>query len=118
MAFAEAGRGDADDRRVLLQLGDGAAAAVAHAGEKPADQLMDHGRDGALVRNPDLDPLRDQLLFRPRSFEVEGVRQAMGRVDAHHQGAVSQAGELQSGGCGQTGFPHTAFAAEQQDPHI
>jgi hypothetical protein len=51
------------------------------------------------------------------SLDVEGVRQAMGRVDAHHQGAVSETGKFQPGSRRQTGFPHPSFAAEQKDAH-
>ena len=52
------------------------------------------------------------LAVEQAGFQVEGVRQAVGRVDAHHQRAIAQAGELQAGGGGQAGFPDAALAAE------
>ena len=50
-------------------------------------------------------------------FEIEGVGQAVGRIDAHHQGAVAQPRKLQAGGGGKTGFPDASFAAEEKDAH-
>src|ERR1700733_11748761 len=61
VAFAEAGAGDADELAVLLHLGDGAVAGVAHRGFEAADQLMDDVADRALVRHPALDPFGHQL---------------------------------------------------------
>jgi hypothetical protein len=50
-------------------------------------------------------------------FQVEGVGQAMGRIDAHHQGSIADPGEVQAGGRRQTGFSDASFAAEQKDAH-
>ena len=50
-------------------------------------------------------------------FEVEGVGQAVGGIDAHDQRAIAEARELQAGGGGETGFPDASFAAEEKDAH-
>ena len=50
-------------------------------------------------------------------LQIERIGQAMGRIDAHHQGPVPQAGKLQPGGRGQAGFSHASFTAEQKDAH-
>ena len=50
-------------------------------------------------------------------FEVEGVGQAMRGIDTHDEGAIAQAGELQAGCGGKTGFPNASFAAEEKDAH-
>ena len=52
------------------------------------------------------------LAMEKAGFQVERVRQAVGRVDAHYQGAVAQAGKLEAGGRGQAGFAHPSLAAE------
>ena len=57
------------------------------------------------------------LAVEEAGFEVEGVGQAVRRIDAHDQGAVARAGELQAGGGGETGFPDASFAAEEKDAH-
>ena len=57
------------------------------------------------------------LAVEQAGFEVEGVGQAVRRIDAHHQGPVTQARKLQAGGGGKTGLPHASFAAEQKDAH-
>ena len=43
VAFAKAGAGDADELRLLLEVLDGGAAEVAHAGAEASDELVDHG---------------------------------------------------------------------------
>ena len=50
-------------------------------------------------------------------FQIEGVGQAMRRIDAHDQGAIAEPGELQTGGSGKTGFPDASFAAKEKDAH-
>ena len=52
------------------------------------------------------------LPWNKLGFEVEGIGQAVRGIDAHHQGAVTEAGELQAGGGRETGFADAAFAAE------
>jgi hypothetical protein len=51
------------------------------------------------------------------SVEIEGIGEAVGGVDAHDQGSISQLRQLDSGCGGQAGFAHPTFAAEKQDPH-
>ena len=50
-------------------------------------------------------------------FQVEGVGQAVRRIDAHHQRTVAEARKLQAGGRGNAGLAHASFAAEEQDAH-
>ena len=50
-------------------------------------------------------------------FEIEGIAQAVRRIDAHHQRAVAEFGELDAGGGGQTGLADAAFSAEEQNAH-
>ena len=50
-------------------------------------------------------------------FEIEGVGQAVCGIDAHHERAVAEAGELETGGRGNAGLAHASFAAEEQDAH-
>src|SRR5439155_12349606 len=51
------------------------------------------------------------------SLQIERVGEAVGRVNAHDQGAVAEFGKLQPGSGRQTRFPYTALAAEEQDAH-
>jgi hypothetical protein len=46
------------------------------------------------------------------SIEVEGIGQAVRRVDAHHHRAIVQFCQLHTGGSRQAGFAHPAFSAE------
>ena len=50
-------------------------------------------------------------------FQIEGVGQAVGRIDAHDERAIAEARKLQTGGRGNTGLAHASFAAEEQDAH-
>jgi hypothetical protein len=50
-------------------------------------------------------------------FEVERVGEAVRRIHAHHQRAVSQPRKLQAGGRGETGLAHASFAAKEKDAH-
>src|SRR6478609_9520639 len=45
MRFAHPGRSDLDELRLCSHLVDGRAAAVAHAGAKPADELVNNAED-------------------------------------------------------------------------
>ncbi len=58
------------------------------------------------------------LAVKEAGFEIEGVGQAVRRIDAHDQRAVAQPRKLQAGGRGKTGFPHASFAAEEKDAHV
>ena len=57
------------------------------------------------------------LVLEQAGFEIEGIGQAVGRIDAHHQRAIAEARELQAGGGGEAGLAHASFAAEEQDAH-
>ena len=48
-------------RAFCLQLFDGAAAEVAHAGAQAADELVDHGFERAAMRNAAFDAFGDEL---------------------------------------------------------
>ena len=50
-------------------------------------------------------------------IEVEGIGEAVGRVNAHHQGAVTEGGEFYAGRRGEAGLADAAFAAEEKNPH-
>ena len=61
---------------------------------------------------------------RVRSFvveklgiEVEGIGETVGRVNTHHQSAVTEGGEFYAGGRGEAGLAYAAFAAEEKNPH-
>ena len=58
------------------------------------------------------------LAVEEAGFEVEGVGQAVGGIDAHDQGAIAEPRELQAGGGGETGFSDASFAAEEKDAHV
>src|SRR5687767_5026850 len=60
--FAHAGAGDLDELALRAQLRQRRAAGVAHAGAKPAHQLVDHPYGAALVRDAAFHAFRDQLL--------------------------------------------------------
>src|SRR5208283_1834973 len=52
-----------------------------------------------------------------RGTEVERVGQAVGRVDAHYEGAVAERGDMNAG-CGRhAGLADAAFAAEEKNTH-
>ncbi len=61
VAFAEAGAGDANELCLLLQLLDGCAAEIAHAGAQAADELVDHGLERSAVGHASLDAFGDEL---------------------------------------------------------
>lgn len=50
-------------------------------------------------------------------FEVKSISEAVGRVHAHDQRAVTQARQLQPRGSGKTGLPDSSLAAKQKDAH-
>jgi hypothetical protein len=57
------------------------------------------------------------LRMKETHLEIERVRQAVGRIDAHHQGPIPETRELQARSGSQTGLPDAPFAAEEQDAH-
>src|SRR5579885_2484704 len=59
--LAQPGGGDPDEAGLLQRL-DRLGAAVPHRLAQPADELVDHAGDRALVRHATLDPLGDELL--------------------------------------------------------
>src|SRR5699024_6617360 len=61
MALLEARAGDLDKLRLLVEFGDGGAAAVTHTGPDAAHQLEDGVSHGALVRHTALNALGNQL---------------------------------------------------------
>ena len=50
-------------------------------------------------------------------FEIEGIGEAVSRVDAHHQRAMAQMRQTKAGGGGEAGLADAAFTAEQKDAH-
>ena len=50
--------------------------------------------------------------------EIESIGQAVCRIDAQHQGPIVKLRQFHARGGGQAGLAHTAFSAEQQDPHV
>ena len=58
-----------------------------------------------------------RLAVEESGFDVERIGQAMRRIDAHHQGAISEARELKASGRGETGLAYASFAAEEKDAH-
>ena len=51
-------------------------------------------------------------------LQIEGVSQAVCRVDAHDQRPVVERGKFDAGGGGQAGLPYPALAREHEDSHI
>src|SRR5258708_38898641 len=51
-------------------------------------------------------------------LQIEGVSQAVCRVDAHDQRPVVERGKFDAGGGGQAGLPCPALAREHEDSHI
>jgi len=50
-------------------------------------------------------------------LHVEGIRQTVRRIDAHHQRAIAQPRQTNTCGGGKTGLSYAAFATEQQNSH-
>ena len=62
VALAKARRGDFDKLRPLLHLGNGGAAAIAHAGAQAAGHLVDDGDDAAFVGHAAFNALGHELV--------------------------------------------------------
>lgn len=52
------------------------------------------------------------------SAQIEGVRQTMRWVNAHHQRAVTKLGKPYARGSCQAGLPHAALTTEEENPHV
>src|SRR5262249_54975751 len=50
--------------------------------------------------------------------EIEGVADAVRRIDAHHQRALAEAGEPQTGGRREARLADPAFSSEQEKSHV
>src|SRR5207253_7750497 len=85
VALARAGRRDANQLRLPLQLANGRAAAVAHAGAETADELMNHRGDAPFVRDAPFDPLRHELVAGAPAFEIEFVLEIAVAAAAAHR---------------------------------
>src|SRR5690349_2374061 len=94
MALADAGWRDPNQPRLALQRLDVLRAAVTHAGAQAADQLMDHRRDAALVRDASFDPLRHQLVAAAGRLEIELVLEVAVAAAAAHRADRSHAAVL------------------------
>src|SRR6185503_8748393 len=94
VALARAGGGDADQARLALQRRDVPGAAVAHPGAQPADQLVHHRGDAALVGDAPFDPFRHQLFAAARRFEVELVLEVAVAAAAAHRADRAHAAVL------------------------
>ena len=57
------------------------------------------------------------LAVEKAGLQIEGVGQAVRRIDAHDQRAVAEPGKLQPSGRGETGLAYAALAAEQKNAH-
>src|SRR5690606_37959728 len=87
MRLAQAGAGDAHEAGVRLHVRDRRRAAVAHGHAQPADQLVQHVGDRALLGDTALDALGDQLVgVVDLALEVAvlGVRAALHRPHRPH----------------------------------
>src|SRR5213594_2482009 len=73
VALAGAGRRDANELRLPLQLGNRGAAGVAHAGAQSSHELVDHRGNAALVRDTPFDALRYELVASAAGLEIEFV---------------------------------------------
>src|SRR6476469_886416 len=70
MAFAESCYRLADERRILLELGNRLASAIAHPGLEPSDELVDDRRQGTLVRHASFDAFRHEFLGRTPALAI------------------------------------------------
>src|SRR4030095_6216081 len=102
MAFAESCDRLADERRILLELGNRLASAIAHPGLEPSDELVDDRRQGSLVRHASFDAFRHEVLGRAAALALPGIefqdvptRAYTGTVGAHLYGYVGEVSETQ-----------------------
>src|SRR4029077_5428495 len=85
VALAGAGGRDANHLSLPLQFPDRRAAAVPHPGAEPAHELVDHGRDAALVCHAPFDPLGHELLGRAAALQIEFVLEVAIAAAAAHR---------------------------------
>ena len=121
MAFAQPRRRGAAELGVVLQLGDGGVAGIAHGGAQPADELVDDVGGRPLVGDPAFDAFGDEIetvgyLFlevpvgRPPGHGAEGAHAAIGFVrPALEQEHLARAFV----GAGEQGPDHAAFGARR-----
>src|SRR5678816_804979 len=84
MAFTESRDRLADERRVLLKIGDRLAAAVAHTGLHPSDELIDDRRQWPLVRHASFNTLRNELLRSPAALTIPVAAAPFHGADRSH----------------------------------
>src|SRR5512145_96285 len=70
MAFAESRDRLADERGILLQLGNRLAPAIAHPGLQSSDELINDRGQRSLVRHAAFDAFRHELLWRAPALAV------------------------------------------------
>src|SRR6476661_3870 len=84
MAFAESCDRLADERRILLELGDRPASAIAHSGFEPSDKLIDDRRQGSLVRHASFDTFRHELLWGTTALAIPIAAAPLHGADRSH----------------------------------
>ena len=85
VAFADAGRSDADEPALVAQLGQGARAAVAHPRAQAARELIDETGQGAFVRHLAFDAFWDEFVGRINfALEISVFAAALHRAQRPH----------------------------------
>jgi hypothetical protein len=51
-------------------------------------------------------------------FQIEGIGEAVGRIDAHNEGLLAVFGQMHAGGSRYAGFADAALAAKKENSHI
>ena len=57
------------------------------------------------------------LEMKEVGLQIEGVSQAVCRIDTHDQRAIVERRKFDAGGGGQAGLAHAVLAREHEDPH-
>src|SRR4029079_1832127 len=70
MAFAESCDRLADERRILLELGNRLSSAITPSGLETSHALVDDRRQGSLVRHASFDAFRHELLRRTAALAI------------------------------------------------
>src|SRR5262249_20222401 len=81
MALAHAGGADAQKARLRLQILERLAAAIAHPGLQPADELVDVECEAALVRHSPFDALGNELHLGLVTLELAIAAAFLPRLD-------------------------------------